>query len=172
MELLRLKLATLYYQGMFGVLHKEVRELVIEQRPYAQYPGALHVAYIEKGKRKPSGMVQTNDVTLVVFDGHGHEIPRPSVFDEEPDGTRTTRHASFSSEWNKEFDRALAAYLASGHQLAADYRGFDTGYEPTNNQGLTLKQWYAAAGLKPVDVKPQHRHAWARSETPPAPMAT
>lgn len=46
-------------QGAFGVRSIHCKAVTIEVKPYAQYPKALAISFLEKGKRKPTGFWAT-----------------------------------------------------------------------------------------------------------------
>lgn len=113
---------TLYLCGMFGYYKIEARRATIERGPYAQYPSAVHVAWVERGKRKPKGKTETSHPSVVMLAGFGHFDVRDETA--PTDGGRITRHASFAPEWEQEFADQLAAYLkTSGATMLADLRG-------------------------------------------------
>ena len=65
--------ATLYFINDWGMkITREVKDLEIEVKPYAQFPHALAVTFVDRGKRKRRGFWQTSYPSLVVLKGWGH----------------------------------------------------------------------------------------------------
>jgi hypothetical protein len=126
---------TAYRLGAFGYKRVELREIETRVAPYAQHSAALHVTWIEKGKRTQRGFVATGrGVALVVLAGYSH--PEPYDWQNRPERveshggltvtTSVTRWPSFDPQWAHEFDRQMRDYLSGmGPALLADYRGFD-----------------------------------------------
>lgn len=124
--------ATLYSQGSFGLgYHKhEVRDLVVEIGPYAQYKAGVHITFTPKGARRRRGMVQTSFATLVVLDDWGHVLEPGSPWGTETKNeatgmvTKQAKYSNCSDGWNKDFRASLAEYCqAKGIKPAADFHG-------------------------------------------------
>lgn len=113
---------TLYVRAMFGVTKIEATKVTIEIKPYAQYPEAVWVRFLPKGKRKLRETVQSYKPSLVVLEGWGH--PDFTEMFHKVDGGFMTRYASCDPRWETEFDEQLAQYLAKMQnvQVLADYR--------------------------------------------------
>jgi hypothetical protein len=98
---LKLSKATIVYPGMFSASVKEVNDLEVVIKPYAQHSRALHVSYREKRARKRTGSVfyhkteKTFDVCII--DGW-HDIALAPAFAARADGSQITRYASFAPE--------------------------------------------------------------------------
>jgi hypothetical protein len=108
--------ATIYLSGGFGYHAVEVRKLRVDVGPYAQYPLAYFVSYIEKGKRKEAGQVLTREPKGLIVAGHG----QPKVLgpmSPTGDGTTMSRHSCFSDEWHKEFETFRAERLSGARVL-------------------------------------------------------
>jgi hypothetical protein len=162
---LKLEKATLLYVAMFGGRQMEVKDLEVEVRNHAQYPSAVHYTFVERGKRKRGGLVQSSEPTLVVFSGWDLGIHLKDPMGLQDDGSRVTRYASYDPAFRLEFDDAILGYVVrTGIKPVADYRGYNTGYETQNGRGLTLKAWRQLAGVS-VETRAQ-RHAWARDIDP------
>ena len=111
---------TLYAAGAFGYSKTECRSLTVTPGPYAQHAHALHVVFLEKGKRKARGFVKAaGSPCFVVVEGFGHPSPA-DAFRSTGDGGSITRHSCFSAEWGVEFD---AWFAASGKVAVFDGRG-------------------------------------------------
>lgn len=107
--------ATLYVarEFGFGFGRVEAREVTIEERPYAQYPTALHVTFMPKGARRERGFVCAGiNSGFVVLAGWGHPDLTGDIYGpENAHGSRHGRHTAFSSAWMTEFRARLAAHL-------------------------------------------------------------
>lgn len=121
--------ATIYHGGIMGVSKTEVRALEITIGKYAQYPNAVCVRFIAKGKRSVAGYWLTHAPHCVILEGHGHMEPDGMM---EPLGevresnviVTRARYASCDPRWQEDFDRQLAAYLAkTGAKVLHDFRG-------------------------------------------------
>jgi hypothetical protein len=77
---------TLYWQGGFGYGSAKVKWVKIRIGQYAQYPAAVHIEYLEKGKRKPRGFVQTYKPSLVIAEGHDNPEPPSFLGDYKAEG--------------------------------------------------------------------------------------
>ena len=116
--------ATLYHETMFGYSVLHVRDLKIEVVKYAQYDKAVRVTFIEKGKRKRVGFMQTSHASLVVLEGHTTINTKPRMETETRNGItiESTRYSSFDARWSEEFDAAL---VASSATVLRDFRGYN-----------------------------------------------
>lgn len=119
--------ATIIYKGGMGnVLVKHVYLLAHGRKKYAQYASAPFVHYVEKGKRKPQGFVQTYRPYLVILDGW-QNLESQSMWGkvETNPVTGTTisqgKYSSFDERWTQDFE---AATKLTG--IIADYRDVDT----------------------------------------------
>ncbi len=120
-EPLKLAKATIYVSGRFGFSATEVHDLEISFGKYAQYPEALHASWRLPRARSRKGIKQGNPC-LVAIEGWNHEVPIPDAMADEG-GVTATRHASFSVEYDKEFDAALKKYLEQSPEMKVhDYR--------------------------------------------------
>jgi len=99
---------TLYWQGGFGYGSAKVKWVKIRIGQYAQYPAAVHIEYLEKGKRKPRGFVQTYKPSLVIAEGHDNPEPPSFLGDYKAEGdgvmVAQSRHSSCSSGWKDDFE--------------------------------------------------------------------
>lgn len=125
---------TYYRIEAFGAKRVECKWLRVRVQSYAQYPRALRVEYLPKGKRKALGFMETLHPSLLVLRGYGHPEPgnafTPERVEAHPGGfvrTSMTRHSCYAPEWRIEFNATMAPYLEEhpGHVLA-DYRGHDS----------------------------------------------
>jgi hypothetical protein len=118
----RVENATIYRGGGFGFRRTECRWVEWETKPYAQHASALHVRFVEKGKRNPYGFVMCGhaDAGFVIVRGHGHPVEFSPTMTEERDVgngtsvvTSITRHCSFDPAWTREFRAGFAKYIAT-----------------------------------------------------------
>ena len=78
-------------QGAFGVRSIHCKTVTIHVRAYAQYPKALAISYLEKGKRKPAG--------FWVSGSYGKALVLPVTPAAEPkDGLDTVTENGFTSK--------------------------------------------------------------------------
>lgn len=123
---------TIYKRGAFGISKIEAKRLYIKLAPWAQYRSAVQVSFLEKGKRKEHGFVDSHNPSTLVLAGWGHIDPDSSFLPEEPGATPEIvvskgRYGACDPRWQSDFDAKIAAYLeASGARVIADYRGHDT----------------------------------------------
>lgn len=108
---------TVYAVGSMGMgYHRtECKWLRVGIGKYAQYSSAVHISFLEKGKRKPRGFVQSYKPNAVVAAGHGLPEP-PSPFTAPVDGgngvsVSRSRHSSFGEGWKAEFDADILPAL-------------------------------------------------------------
>jgi len=116
----------LYIGGSFGYRRVECRSITIKPGRYAQHDRALHVEYLEKGKRKSRAFTcyafgqqaetdapgsRTNTPFVVL--APGARVEQPATFDQVGDDSAITRHLSCSPEWDREFHAALTKCGAS-----------------------------------------------------------
>ena len=107
---------TLFLPGGFGYSATKARAVKVELGPYAQHQAAVFVTWTEKGKRKEHGRVFTGRVRGIIARGHDH----PNQADAMKDlggGCGMTRHASFSPEWDREFDEWSATAIPAAKRL-------------------------------------------------------
>jgi hypothetical protein len=117
---------TVYFLGGLGYVKKEASAFGHQVSEYAQYEAAVRFAMVEKGHRKPVGVVQTYKPSLVVLDGWGHPDP-DGAWTDSAHGEQVSRHVGFDDAWSAEFDAKLDAYIASGRgKVVCDYRNHDT----------------------------------------------
>ena len=105
-----------------------VKELILEVRPYAQYPAAVSVRYKEPRQRQYRGYVKTptagNPVRLVVVEGK-HENLTPGMWGSEKlsdSGEVIIQKASYQSfdpRWDED---AYGAIESSGLEVLFDGR--------------------------------------------------
>ena len=112
-EVTRFENVTIYREAMFGFVRVEAKRVEISKGPYAQWREAVHVRFVEKGKRATRGFMHAGgDGGFVILKGWGHPEEFAPTFDERDDDSRITRHSSYSPEWASEFKAALAGYIA------------------------------------------------------------
>jgi hypothetical protein len=120
----------LFVQGDFGFGFRKIpcRWIEWEDRPYAQYPHAVHVRFVPKGGRSVRGFVRHGiDKPFVIL--AGWNVPDLTAGDFEllrEDRTmrvEQSRHTAFSPSWEAEFDAGLRAYAARGGRVLFDGRG-------------------------------------------------
>jgi len=112
---------SVYWLSMFGYQKKEVRELDVVLKPYAQYREAAWLRFKEPKQRLAREMVRVNDV--LVLEGWGHPDPADwlGVIDEF--GNKRSRYASCDPRYAVEFDQMINEYLAkSGARVILDRR--------------------------------------------------
>lgn len=117
--------ATIIYKGGMGnirVMH--VYLIAHGRKKYAQYASAPFVQYVEKGKRKPQGFIQSYRPYLVILDGW-QNIESQSMWGKtevNANGTTisTGKYASFDDRWATDFEAAKL------ENVIADYRDVDT----------------------------------------------
>jgi hypothetical protein len=121
-----LSACVLYVGGSFGYRRVECRSLTITPGRYAQHDQALHVEYLEKGKRRARAFVcyafgaqaetdapgSRTNTPFVVLEAGAH-VDAPATFDSLGDGSAITRHLSCSPAWDREFHAALTKCGAS-----------------------------------------------------------
>jgi hypothetical protein len=112
---LTLPKATIYLPNEFfgNWVRVEVRNLVVYQAQYAQYPSALHVTYVPKGKRKARSRTFGAYPRLVVYEGWGAGPEPESMLGElRQEGSvtvRSSRRASCDAGWDVEMRRRVEA---------------------------------------------------------------
>lgn len=123
---------TAYLRGAFGYRRTELRSVDVQVRPYAQHAAAVHVTWIEKGKRSRMGATLTDrdGVGLVILLGHGHpEVADPMTPKEKAAGgvvVSQMRWTCYAPEWSEEFARQFDPYLVANPEIVlADYRKHD-----------------------------------------------
>jgi len=123
---------TAYLRGGFGFRRTEVRSIDVQVRPYAQHAAAVHVTWIEKGKRSRMGATLTDSdgVGLVILLGHGHPPVADPMTPERPAAgglvVSSTRWTCYAPEWSDEFARQFDPYLAANPEIVlGDYRRHD-----------------------------------------------
>jgi hypothetical protein len=95
---LRFEKVTLYLQGeFFGNFHRvECKWVEVTRRPYAQYPDALWLRFVPKGKRNPRGTVLAYDPHAVILEGWATPEPDGVFGEKDADGSARSRHLSCS----------------------------------------------------------------------------
>ncbi len=120
---------TLYFRGGMGYAKIEARAFASGLIPYAQYSSAVEFAFLGKGQRLARGAVQTFQPSLLVLEGWGHPEPGAVYGAEEVTASgaivRRGRFSACSPGWTTEFDAMIAAHIATGAKVVADYRGHD-----------------------------------------------
>lgn len=123
--------STMYAQGGYGMSKVEVREILIETGPYAQYAAAVFVTYIPRGARKPKAFVQTYRPDLVVLAGWDHFSPDDPMLPAQEIGNGVSvsagRYRSCDPRWASDFGGTLGRYLdAKSLSALADMRQHNT----------------------------------------------
>lgn len=115
--------STLYFLGMFGYTQKEVREVEVEVRPYAQYERAVHFRFKDPRQKSFRSGVQGYRPNLIILEGWGHVGPA-SPFKETEMGTISRYHMG-ALEYQVEFEKDLTEYLEKNPEVKvlADFRG-------------------------------------------------
>ncbi len=107
----RFENVTLFHEGMFGFNKVECRWVEVEVRPYAQYAEAVHVRFVEKGKRKVHGFVCAGlDGHFAILAGYGHPSLGPSAFVRKDEVSTVSRWASCDPRWAMGFVWHLTNY--------------------------------------------------------------
>lgn len=115
---------TVYTSGMFGIRKTEVRQVKVELGPYAQYSEAVHVTYLEKGKRKARAMVEGYRPYFLVLEGWGHPDPAGMWEESSSAELKVSRYSACDPRWQDDFDAKIGSYLASGKaRVLVDIRG-------------------------------------------------
>jgi hypothetical protein len=127
---LKAQKVTIYRKSEFSIgYHKmECRKFAFARRQWAQYPNAIEIAYVGKGKRKASWFVESSYPSCVVLEGHGHpDAPSPWTAPIETENgcmVRSGKYASCDPRWAEDFDAMINAYIAeSGAKVVLDTRG-------------------------------------------------
>lgn len=118
--------ATIYHRGGFGYTKFEARKVAVFIGRYAQYPNAVQVVFLQKGKRKPQAFTDSYKPSTVILEGVGHP-DAPSAFSapEESNGFVVTKSkfTCFSEEYGTEFDEKMDPYFAKPEvKVLGDYR--------------------------------------------------
>lgn len=112
---------TLYLTSEFGfpmgVSCKWAKTEIVK---WAQYPRAVKVTYLEKGKRKPRAYIDSYHPRTVIVAGHGHRSP-PSVWKTLLNGDVVSRYISFDPRYEQDADAFFATL-----PILEDFRGFNT----------------------------------------------
>lgn len=117
---------TLYDHSSFGISRIDCRIVAIRIGPCAQYPSAVHLTYVPKGKRTPRQTVKTYAPYLLLVPTKNAIDPDASLVTTSSDDSGTTsvsRYLSCDPRWRTDFDAAL---LQANMPILADYRGFNT----------------------------------------------
>lgn len=104
---------TLYHNGFLGFSAIECKEVEIKIGKYAQYPSAVHVTFVPKGKRKARGFVQGYEPSVVVAAGYGNPDPQNMV-PVSSDGVVTvtrSKYSSCDSRWTSDFQAEILPNL-------------------------------------------------------------
>jgi hypothetical protein len=121
---LKAEKCTLYISGEYGGTARRVecRSLKVERGPYAQHKSAVHVTFLEKGKRKLRGVVHVSPFILVL-DGHGHPMPASMWTKPDVNGVSESRHSMCSTEWHTEFSAMIDVHInETGARVLLDER--------------------------------------------------
>lgn len=130
-QVVKLEKATLCFQGDFGMQYHVIhcREIEVTLVEYAQYSQAVEVRYTGKGQRSRRGFVQGYKPTVVILEGHV-QLDVPDMWGEKKQGAGVSvaraRHSACSDGWSQDFDVALAAAVAKGAKVVADFRGHNS----------------------------------------------
>lgn len=120
---------TLYRVGDgfgFGYHRIEAKTCEVRLAPYAQYDAAVHVRFRPVGKRKDRGFVETSHAKLVILAGRDHFKLRDAWHTSDDGRSRTSRHTSFSPEWDVEFAEQLEEYVGvTGATILRDFRNWN-----------------------------------------------
>lgn len=111
---------TLYRTSEFfgNAVAQECKWVRTEIVKYAQYPRAIKVSYLEKGKRKARAFIASYQPRVVIVAGHGHDAP-PDPTKDEGNGTRSLL------AFDPDHDVAADAFFAT-LPIVEDFRGFKT----------------------------------------------
>jgi hypothetical protein len=112
---------TIYHKGAFGVQRLEARWMNAYHAKYAQHPQALHVEFVQRGKRKRQMYVPSYKPFVLILSGYDNPTP-PDPFRETESGSMITRRASFDDGWITEFNEFIAPHLANGAIVLLDVR--------------------------------------------------
>lgn len=109
-EPIKFENVTLYINGMmFGVSRIDCRTLEIrEGYKYAQYNNAVHIQFVEKGKRKPRAIVITS-LPFAVIVATKNAIQPAHWMDKNEDGSSVSRYASCDPRYETDFLAKLQA---------------------------------------------------------------
>lgn len=115
---------TMYTSGEFMGNYQayKCKWVEIEIAPYAQYSRAIHVRFLEKGKRNPRSFVQTYKPSLVIAQGWNAPAPaNPFVTVSETAAltVQTTKYRSFDEGWKNDFTTQVLPNLT----VLADFHG-------------------------------------------------
>ncbi len=104
---------TLYHNGMLGFSAIECKEVSIVIGKYAQYPSAVHVTFVPKGKRKDRGFVQTFEPSVVVAAGFGNPDPQNMVpiSNDGVVAVSRSKYSSCDSRWISDFQAEILPKL-------------------------------------------------------------
>lgn len=117
---------TLYTAGAFGITRTECRKLAVEEVETDIFRSGKmkRVTWTEKGKRKGRRMNLTNNVFVLVLDGHGTPMP-PSALEDTGHGVKTTKFTCFDPRIKTEFNEMINPRLydgSSGYEVLFDQR--------------------------------------------------
>ncbi len=115
---------TVYISSEFGgtICRVECRSLKVERGPYAQHKSAVHVTFMEKGKRKLRGVVHHSPFILVL-EGHGHPMPASMWTKPDANGVSESRHSMCSTNWHTEFTAMIDVHISeTGARVLLDER--------------------------------------------------
>jgi hypothetical protein len=136
---MRFENVTLYVSSDFGFGYCkpiECKWLEIETKPYAQYPVASHVRFLEKRKRTVRGFVRHGiNRGFVVLAGWSHPDLRPDPFEDKGDGVLVSRGLSFDPVFASEFDANLSAYCVESCAKVVHDSRFPDAYPVTKEEG-------------------------------------
>ncbi len=97
--------------------------VTVEIKPYAQYKAAVHVTFLEKGKRNPRSFVQGYKPSVVIADGWNCPEPPPlyskTIRSDASATVMESTHQSFGAGWEADFKATVYPHVT----LIADYHG-------------------------------------------------
>lgn len=98
---------TFYTTNFFGIGRVDCKSLEIrEGYDYAQYPNAVHVQFLEKGKRKPKAIVISSLPFFILVDTK-HAIKPDDWMNHNVDGSGESKYASFDERYQTDFRAKL-----------------------------------------------------------------
>jgi hypothetical protein len=119
--------ATLYFRGGAGNFVKvKAKWIRVRIAPYAQYANAVHVTYVEKGKRRERGFVLSYKPEAVI--AAGHDTPDPDglytpIYETADVTVSKGRYMSASEGWTKDFVSGVLPRL----NVLANFIGHNSG---------------------------------------------
>jgi len=121
MEKKRFENCSMYRAGNgWGSYHLiKCKWIEVEIVEYAQYPSALKVSFLEKGKRKPVGFMMSYKPSLVI--AKGWECPEPpSMWAPSDDPyVKASKYSSCDPGWERDFNKEVIPKI----EVLANYHG-------------------------------------------------